>query len=184
MSLFFLLILSNSSRRPRRCQCCLRFCGGNWWRKSFGEIMRFLFFYSSYYSFSHLWTSYLDYLREEFKEWMPINEIERDLKVKNTILLLCFFLPFLTCLFLQIHATIINTKSRKDSGGERGRGRGRGRGGGRGRGRRQGVDCRQIFSSFGSHFFGEFSLKSVHLSQRHEFGPDGYWKHLNIVNLP
>ena len=117
---------------------------------------------------------------------MPINDIDKDLKVSNIDIY--HFPPsfsYSLTQLLQIHATIINTKSRKDTGGDRGRGRGRGRGGGgRGRGRRVGVDCRQIFSSFSSHFFGEFSLKTVHLSQRHEFGPDGYWKHLHVVNLP
>jgi len=72
----------------------------------------------------------------------------------------------------QLHATLINTKLRNITDGEK-------------RNARQAINAMPILHAFGDVDLGSYHLTDVHLSQRGAFDPSSnYWKSIASISLP
>lgn len=80
---------------------------------------------------------------------------------------------------VKLHATVMNTLFRKDSSGTDERRNFSGKGSKA----RESFDATNVLKKFGNYRFGEFQVSSIHLSQRHNFGSDGYYKCAGAVPL-
>lgn len=87
---------------------------------------------------------------------------------------------------VKLHITLINTIFRQEPDAESGRETKKSsdthRGGG---GKiRESFDARRILQKFEDHFFGEYCIDNIHISQRGSYGSDGYYLPAGHISLP
>ncbi|MBN3312232.1 ASCC1 protein, partial [Atractosteus spatula] len=81
---------------------------------------------------------------------------------------------------VKLHATVMNTLFRKDPSAEDKGGPAAGRQNMRDR---ESFDARNILKKFGTYYFGEFDLNSVHISQRYSTDGSGYYTSSGVVTF-
>ncbi|XP_067100680.1 activating signal cointegrator 1 complex subunit 1 [Osmerus mordax] len=76
---------------------------------------------------------------------------------------------------VKLHGTVMNTLFRKHPSAEDN--------GGPGKQNRESFDARNILKTFGSYYFGEFSLNTVQLSQRYSTDCTGYYTSASCITF-
>ncbi|XP_048745005.1 activating signal cointegrator 1 complex subunit 1-like isoform X2 [Ostrea edulis] len=82
---------------------------------------------------------------------------------------------------VKLHITVMNTLMRRDPTSIPGERPPEGK---RGPKERESFDAMNVMKKFGHHDFGDYTIDTLHLSQRHGLGKDGYYGCAGSVSLP